>query len=187
MEKFIAGNVVVLPFPFTDLSSAKKRPALILANLIGDDYIMLQITSKNVHDAYAIPLLTTDFSSGSLHQDGNIRPNKIFTLDKKLILYKIGHLNNAKLSECINAISDIISQDKQKRLEYEAREKAIRDHNQMIFEARESGREEGIEIGKTQKSIAIAKNLITLGLSSDTISKGTGLTIKEIEKIRAEN
>lgn len=114
LKKFIAGDVVVLPFPFTDLSFAKKRPALILANLVGDDYIMLQITSKNIYDAYAIPLLTTDFSYGSLHQDGNIRPNKIFTLDKKLILYKIGHLNNAKLSECINAISDIISKGKGK-------------------------------------------------------------------------
>ena len=45
----------------------------------------------------------------------------------------------------------MISQDKQKRLEYEAREKAIRDHNQMMFESKESGREEGrkegIEIG----------------------------------------
>lgn len=81
----------------------------------------------------------------------------------------------------------VISQDKQKRLEYEAREKTIRDYNQMMFESRESGRQEGIEIGETQKSIAIAKNFIALGLPSDTISKGTGLTIEEIEKIRAEN
>ena len=44
----------------------------------------------------------------------------------------------------------VISQDKQKRLEYEAREKAIRDHNQMMFEAKESGREEGIEIGEAR-------------------------------------
>lgn len=183
MEKFIAGDVIVLPFPFTNLSSTKKRPALILANLVGDDYIMLQITSKNIHDAYAIPLLTTDFSSGSLHQDSNIRPNKIFTLDRKLILYKIGHLSNAKLSECVNEISSIISYDKQKHLEYEAQEKTIRDHNQMMFESKESGIEEGIKIGKTQKSIVIAKNLIVFGMSSDNISKITGLSIKEIEKI----
>ncbi len=44
----------------------------------------------------------------------------------------------------------VISQDKQKRLEYEAREKAIRDHNQMMYEAEERGTEKGIEIGRKE-------------------------------------
>lgn len=39
----------------------------------GDDYIMLQITSKNVKDSNAIPLLQSDFASGSLKQDSNIK------------------------------------------------------------------------------------------------------------------
>ncbi len=56
METFIKGDVIVLPFPFTDLSSAKRRPALILSGITGDDYIMLQITSKNVNDTYEYPL-----------------------------------------------------------------------------------------------------------------------------------
>lgn len=109
MEKFMKGDVVVLPFPFTDLSSAKKRPALILADITGDDYIMLQITSQHVKDNYAISLLKADFSSGSLNQDSNIRPNKIFTLDKRLILYKVGHINHTKVSECINKLCVIIN------------------------------------------------------------------------------
>ncbi|MDE7359305.1 MAG: type II toxin-antitoxin system PemK/MazF family toxin [Lachnospiraceae bacterium] len=80
MERFIKGDVIVLQFPFTDLSSAKRRPAVILADLKGNDYIMLQITSKNVKDRYAISLLSTDFISGSLKTDSNVRPNKIFTI-----------------------------------------------------------------------------------------------------------
>ncbi len=108
MGRFIKGDIVVLPFPFTDLSSAKKRPALVLADLAGDDYIMLQITSKGIRDSYALPLLQTDFASGSLKQDSNIRPNKIFTLDEKLVLYKIGHINKDKLSECIDKVCSIV-------------------------------------------------------------------------------
>ena len=96
METFIKGDVIVLPFPFTDLSSAKRRPALILSDITGDDYIMLQITSKNVNDTYAIPLAEADLVSGSLHLDSNIRPNKIFTLDRKIILYRIGHLSRSE-------------------------------------------------------------------------------------------
>ena len=70
---------------------------------------MLQITSKNVNDAYAISLVKTDFSSGSLNQDSNIRPNKIFTLDQKIILYKIGYLSSEKLSECMDRVCTIIN------------------------------------------------------------------------------
>ncbi len=108
MARFIKGDVVVLPFPFTDLTASKKRPAIILSDLRGDDYIMLQITSQNVKDSYAIPLIQSDFSSGTLRQDSNIRPNKIFTLDKSLILYKAGHLTNDKLNECIKKVCSII-------------------------------------------------------------------------------
>ena len=111
MERLIKGDVVVLPFPFTDLSSSKKRPSLILANIKGSDFIMLQITSKNVKDAYAIPLSENDFQSGSLKQSSNIRPNKIFTLNSELVLYKIGHLTNAKINECIKKVCAIITSD----------------------------------------------------------------------------
>ncbi|MCM1123662.1 MAG: type II toxin-antitoxin system PemK/MazF family toxin [Eubacterium sp.] len=111
MERFIKGDVIVLPFPFTDLSAAKKRPALILSDIKGDDYIMLQITSKNVRDNYAISLQTSDFASGSLKTDSNIRPNKIFTLNKQLILYKVGHLGRKKLEECVSSVCAMIREE----------------------------------------------------------------------------
>ena len=84
----------------------------------------------------------------------------------------------------------VISQDKQKRLEYEAREKAIRDYNQMMFEAKESGREEGIEEG-IEKGIEkgkleITKNLIVLGYSTDEIINITKLTAQAIDSIREQ-
>jgi len=56
MEKFIKGDVVVIPFPFSDLSGSKRRPALIISNLEGYDLILCQITSKNIKDKYAIDL-----------------------------------------------------------------------------------------------------------------------------------
>jgi len=59
MEKFVKGDIVVIPFPFSDLSGAKKRPALVLVNLKGDDIILCQITSQQVNDDYAIPIERT--------------------------------------------------------------------------------------------------------------------------------
>lgn len=76
----------------------------------------------------------------------------------------------------------VISQDKQKRMEYEARQKALFDYNQFMYEAEQRGREEGRE----EEKLAIAKNFIALGLPTDTIVQGTGLSAKTIEKMRKQ-
>ncbi len=80
MGRFVKGEVVV-PFPFSDLSSTKRRPALVVAMLNGDDIILCQITSQHVADRYAIPIADSDFSAGGLRQDSNVRPNRLFAAD----------------------------------------------------------------------------------------------------------
>jgi hypothetical protein len=75
MGKFMKGDVVVAPFPFSDLTAAKRRPALVIASLTGDDVILCQITSKSVSDSYAIPITKTDFASGGL-PSGQQHPSK---------------------------------------------------------------------------------------------------------------
>lgn len=99
MEKLVKGDVVVLPFPFSDLSKSKKRPALVVANLIGDDLILSQITSQARVDDYSIVLSDKDFKSGNLNLTSLIRPNRLFTADKSIILYKIGSLNDNIIKE----------------------------------------------------------------------------------------
>ena len=108
MAKFVKGDVVVIPFPFSDLSQAKRRPALVVTNLSGDDLILCQITSQAISDKYAIPLTGGEFQSGSLKRKINIRPNRLFTADTHIILYKIGHVKNEKLNEVIKKIIQII-------------------------------------------------------------------------------
>jgi len=50
MEKFIKGDVVVIPFPFSDLTGAKRRPAFVVTDLPDDDIILCQITIGHVSD-----------------------------------------------------------------------------------------------------------------------------------------
>ena len=97
MEAFVKGDVVVLPFPFSDLSTTKRRPGLVVADLEGDDIILCQITSKVMEDAYSIFLKDGDFKKGSLKVESIIRPNKLFTADRSIILYKTGTLKDAKI------------------------------------------------------------------------------------------
>ncbi|MDR3324465.1 MAG: type II toxin-antitoxin system PemK/MazF family toxin [Spirochaetaceae bacterium] len=108
MAKFVKGDIVVIPFPFSDLSGSKRRPAFVVKDLPGDDSILCQITSVSKSDIFALPLDGTDFIHGSLPVASFIRPNKIFTADKSLVLYTAGHLSDAKTTEVINAVVAII-------------------------------------------------------------------------------
>ena len=108
MEKLVKGDVVVLPFPFSDLSASKKRPALVISPLDGDDLILCQITSQLRQDKYSIVLTNFDFKQGNLKVESNIRPNKLFTAERSLIQYKIGSIKDKKLKEVIDSICDVI-------------------------------------------------------------------------------
>lgn len=109
MGKFVKGEVVVVPFPFLDLSATKRRPALVVAALTGDDVILCQITSQSVADKYAIPISQNDFSNGGLQQDSNARPNRLFTADSNIILYQTGKLTAAKMQEITNGLIQILT------------------------------------------------------------------------------
>lgn len=97
MERFVKGDVVILPFPFSDLTAMKKRPALIVAELEGTDYIICQITSEIKPDKYSCFISEKDFLSGSLNKPSLARPNKLFTADNSIILYKAGTLKEEKV------------------------------------------------------------------------------------------
>ena len=83
-----------------------------------------------------------------------------------------------------------ISQDEQKRLEYEAREKAILDYNQGIYEAEQRGEKRGEQRGEKrgeQRGIrSTARNLLALGIDIHVIAEATNLSIAEIEALKNE-
>lgn len=109
MEGFVKGDVVVVPFPFSDLSATKRRPALVVAVLPGDDLILCQITSQTVRDGFAIPLREEDFASGSLRRPSNIRPNRLFTADRTLVIAAVGRINSAAMRNVVDAIVRIVN------------------------------------------------------------------------------
>ncbi|MCX5752196.1 MAG: type II toxin-antitoxin system PemK/MazF family toxin [Candidatus Krumholzibacteria bacterium] len=108
MGRFVKGDVVVVPFPFSNLSESKRRPALVVAPLIGDDVILCQITSRDHNDSYSIALDRRDFERGSLPKDSNIRPNRLFTAEASIIVRWTGKVVQKKLAEVVNGIEKII-------------------------------------------------------------------------------
>jgi mRNA interferase MazF len=106
--RVIKGEVIIVDFPFSDLSNFKRRPALVISPLNRDDAIVCQITTRNSSDGYSISLDINDFAAGSLNQLSNIRPNRLFTVDTNIINRVIGQVNQAKIDEVVNSIIQII-------------------------------------------------------------------------------
>jgi len=110
LGRFVKGDIVVVPFPFSNLTRAKRRPALVIAELEGDDLILCQITSQQIKDRYAVSIDEGDFETGTLRQQSNVRPNRIFTADRRIIMYGMGHLKHREVNEVIERIVDILRQ-----------------------------------------------------------------------------
>ena len=70
--------------------------------------ILCQITSQSIKDNYAILINDNDFDKGSLKQPSNVRPNRIFTADRHIVLYRVGNLKSNKLEEVIEKVVKII-------------------------------------------------------------------------------
>ena len=107
MGTFVKGDVVVVPFPFSNLHSSKRRPALVLADSGGDDAILCQITSQTIKDDYAVTIELPDIENGSLNTTSNARPNKLFTADKSIISYKVGTLRQSKMELVLHTVIEL--------------------------------------------------------------------------------
>jgi mRNA interferase MazF len=92
MGKISVRSVVFIKFPFSDLSHAKLRPALVLAYAQRNDWVLCQITSKSYADNTAIQIQEHDFESSHLNLVSYIRPAKIFTAHESMIEKTVGVL-----------------------------------------------------------------------------------------------
>lgn len=104
MERLVKGDVIVLEFPFSNLIQAKRRPSLVIKVPKGDDLIVCQITGKSYEKSVEISIRKEDFSKGDLKVESYIRLDKIFSVEKSLIKYKIGTLKQDKINEIVDRI-----------------------------------------------------------------------------------
>lgn len=110
MAELVKGQVVVVAFPYSDLSSAKKRPALLISNPDGSgDVVLCQITSRSSSDEHSIKLTSKDFTDGHLPVDSFIRSNKLFTAHQSIILNAAGQITSEKYQSVIGKIVELIS------------------------------------------------------------------------------
>lgn len=102
------GAVVLVRFPFSDLSRSKLRPAIVLANVGRDDWVLCQVTSRSYSDTAAVEVTSDDLESGLLKKTSYARPGKLFTANTGIMTKEIGELTSEKLEKIIHAIISML-------------------------------------------------------------------------------
>jgi mRNA interferase MazF len=105
-----AGEVVLVPFPFSDLSQSKIRPAVCLADAGRGDWILCQVTSSPYGDPLAYPLHASDFASGGLLVASFALPGKLFSAHAGLVLRSVAVLTPNSFSGLLSAVVAIFQQ-----------------------------------------------------------------------------
>ena len=99
LKKF---DIALVDFPFSDLTKTKKRPALVISSIEGENSIFCQITTKRRNFQKYEIILKKEDCHGDIRFDSFIYLDMIFTLHKSLVHGKIGEVKNTKINEIIN-------------------------------------------------------------------------------------
>lgn len=88
------GDIVLIPIPFTDLSSRKKRPAIVISNNAynrsGLDLVVVAMTSRQAVGSYSFRISSTDLIEGKLNRPGTVRVDRVYALANWIVIKKFG-------------------------------------------------------------------------------------------------
>jgi len=105
-------DIVLVPFPYSDLTAIKKRPVLIISNndfnQKSEDVLVCVITSKNYKDAYSIDLSNDSLEFGILPESSVIKTFKLFTISKNKIIKKFSIINPSTFSLVKEKVIELI-------------------------------------------------------------------------------
>ena len=106
-------DIVLIPIPFTDLSTKKRRPVVILSNdeynLDKEDIVVAAITSNISEAKYSIHITESDFENETLPRPSLIRADKIYTLNQSIVYKKFDRLKKKVFKEVLTKIQTLFS------------------------------------------------------------------------------
>lgn len=97
-------SIVVVDFPFSDLSGSKLRPAVVLCDAGRGDWLLCQITSNPHSDPAAVKITPADLARGTLSALSFARPTKLFTANETLMVKRVALLEDAPFGAILSAI-----------------------------------------------------------------------------------
>ncbi|HIH20979.1 TPA: type II toxin-antitoxin system PemK/MazF family toxin [Candidatus Micrarchaeota archaeon] len=112
--KLNQGDLVLVPVPFTDLSSSKKRPVLVLSNdaynLKSEDFLVAAVTSQVTQRSYAVIIEEKDLVQGILPLTSQVRSDKLYSLSQKLVVKKFGRLKKSIFEKVVGEVNSLLKE-----------------------------------------------------------------------------
>ncbi|MBI5298627.1 MAG: type II toxin-antitoxin system PemK/MazF family toxin [Chloroflexi bacterium] len=100
------GDILLVPIPFTDLSSQKRRPVIVVSNNSYNqkttDLVVVAMTSNPIEAEYSFPVNSDDLEKGTLNHPGKVRVDKIYTISSSIVVKTFGRVNG-KIMERIRS------------------------------------------------------------------------------------
>jgi mRNA interferase MazF len=107
------GDILLIPVPFTDLSSRKQRPVIVVSNDVYNhrtgDIVVVAMTSNPARVDYSFTLTSSDLEHGELNRPGTVRVDKIYTLSQSIILRTFGRVDSKVLDRIRHILQDLIA------------------------------------------------------------------------------
>lgn len=110
--KYNQGDIILLPFPYTDLSKIKQRPAIIISSnsINHNNYIVAKLTSVIRSDKFSFPITPLGIDR-ELKFESEVRTNEIFTVSSEIIIKKFATLNQTSLKQLIDQVRNNLRVD----------------------------------------------------------------------------
>jgi mRNA interferase MazF len=106
------GDIVLVPVPFTDLTSTRRRPVIVVSNAVyhqaTEDMVVVAMTSNPNQTSYSFVITDADLEAGSLNHPGTVRADKIFTLSRSIIVKAFGRVQSAVLDRIRQIMTDVV-------------------------------------------------------------------------------
>ena len=107
------GSIVLVPFPFTDLSATKRRPALVVSpdRFGGDDFVLCAISSRvpEMLGPWDVSLMSSDVLDAALPRSSVILVGKLFTMHRRLVVGQFGRVTSAKQHEVLERLTQLFA------------------------------------------------------------------------------
>lgn len=106
------GEIVLIPVPFTDLTSHKRRPVIVVStdayNAAGLDMVVVAMTSNPTQTTWSFVVSSADLSEGHLNRPGTVRVDKIYTLEQSLGIARFGKVSAVVLDRIRDTLLHLV-------------------------------------------------------------------------------
>ena len=107
------GDIVLIPIPFTDLSSQKRRPVIVVSNDAYNrktmDIVVVAMTSNPTVVDYSFTITSSDLERGKLNRPGKVRVDKIYTLSQSIVVKTFGRVNLIVLDRIRSTLQNLVA------------------------------------------------------------------------------